>query len=207
LEREAEVAHLKRQVGRRWPFVVGALVCLWLLGVAVYVWWPTPVPAPSVVVRRPPREPKLAELHRVDGPPKTGRSPEPTVEPPAPIAVPEESAGAAEPTREAVASPVPVAEDEAPDAGAELQRADYTRKLDDFAIGAFKREHQVNDKLDELRATFKSVATPDHVKRALDGPLRHAELVCAKAETLVALNDCHDAVFEADRALGKAFEP
>lgn len=222
LNRQANVAHLKRAVTRRWPFVVGGLVVVWLVGVTVYVLWPTPVATRPTIAKK-------SDTPRRDARPPSPDSPSPDSPPPDPresvkglpvaTSARSEAEPEASPRDPDVAQPMPAepspgeplealpAAPEVADAGVELEAADYRVRLDDFAIGQYKRDHKVDETLSYLNATFRRADTPAHAKRALQGPLEHAEEVCAAANTLSALNNCHDAVGEADRALQKAFEP
>jgi serine/threonine-protein kinase len=211
LNRQANVAHLKREVTRRWPFVVGGLVVVWLLGVTVYVLWPTPVATRATIARksdaprRDARPPQPDPVESAKAPP-VATSALPQAEPEVHQRDPDVAQPAPrEPSQDEPLAALPAAPEVA-DAGVELEAADYRVRLDDFAIGQYKRDHKVDESLAYLNATFRHTETPAHAKRALKGPLEHAEEVCAAANTLSTLNNCHDAVGEAERALQKAFE-
>ena len=202
LQREASVAHLKRQVSRRWPYIVGGVVGAWLLGVAVYVLWPTRIPQAPIARRRPP------EGRTLD--PRTPSLPKALESRPAEALVVASNSNSTEDAGTSEVEPAALAavpEAEAVDAGSELQTADYKATLDDFTIGQYKKEHGVSDKLEELAAVLRNADTPNPVKRAFGQQLDYAKKLCDKAQTRVDLNNCDDEVNRADRLYQQALNP
>jgi len=143
LNRQANVAHLKRAVTRRWPFVVGGLVVVWLVGVTVYVLWPTPVATRATIAKKSDAPRRDARPPAPDSPPPDPR--EPAKAPPVATSARAEAEPEARQRDPDVAQPMPAepsqveplaalpAAPEVADAGVELEAADYRVRLDDLA--------------------------------------------------------------------------
>lgn len=177
----AQVADLKRKVSRRWPFVLGGVVSLWLIGVLAYVFWPAPVePVQPVAIKKPPPKSDVPMVNpmlvKVDTPvvPKV----DPVVDPETPK----------DPVVEPVGTNPPPVTDEV-DAGEPVLEEDRDRVLDDVAIGEKKRSKRINITLDDMLSVMKQDSErAEYYEKAVS----RVKKVCDEANTLRNLDNCED---------------
>jgi serine/threonine-protein kinase len=193
LARNAQVADLKRQVTRRWPYVLMAVAGLWLVGVVVYLMLPARGPTP--VVKRPKDPPAVA---RPDVPekPEVDVAVKPGYVPAVIPAYIVDGGGAAvvEPVVEPVVTPpTPVTPSAEEDAG--VPEEDLNAVVDDVRLGELRRARHIDDHLEEVEAAIKD---PRQGKlRAILGELtRDARKTCQAAQTMKQLIDCDDKVID-----------
>jgi serine/threonine protein kinase len=195
---KAQVQDVKRQVKKRWPVVVGAVVGVWLLGVLVYVLWPSDPPPPpgptKPLVKKPglDKPPEVTTRPTIEAPPKANQVD------PTPVA------NAVNPGTEvdsgafvAATGPEedPLAE---PDAGVEpnVLAEDNNRVLDSFVIGQFLRKpgpdgQSISTMLERMSADL--VADADK-REYFEKPFNKAKGFCDGADTKLKLIDCDDQV-------------
>lgn len=177
----AQVADLKRKVTRRWPFVLGGVVSLWLIGVLAYVLWPAPVQPvqPLASKKTPPRgDGTLKNPMLIPIEPLTPRPPDPKV-----VVVDTHP----DPVIEPVGTP-PVAEEI--DAGEPpVIDEDRDRVLDDVAIGEKKRSKRIDVTLDDMLSVMKQdTERAEYYEKAVS----RVKKVCDEANTLRHLDNCED---------------
>lgn len=180
---EAQVADLKRQVTRRWPFVLGGVIGVWLLAVAVYVMWPTSPPEPPTPIGKRPRD-------VVKDPPPTVRVDPPVVDPkPSVVANP---VVVEDPKPNVVVEDPPQVAD-APDAAAEPQLIEEgpTTVIDDVRLGELKRSKRIDERLDEIVASMKG---NEELRQMLGELVKRTRERCDAARTLGDFYDCDDEV-------------
>ncbi|MEW5742080.1 MAG: protein kinase [Myxococcota bacterium] len=196
LARSAQVADLKRKAKKRWPYLLGAGVALWLILVLVYVLSPTePEPvAPPLVKKGGQKDP----VAHVDPGVKPGDPTNPTkvkdpddpkgVTPP-PVPAGQDAGG------EAVAvgpgNDNPEALDE-PDAAVEAPpQEDPNEVLDDVRLGQLKRDKRIDEKLDTMEATMKQEPSR---REFFDTAHKRVKKLCDSVRTLKDFYDCEDEV-------------
>ncbi len=190
---QAQVADLKRKAVRRWPFVLGAVVGVWLLGVALYVLWPAPPPEPPApVVRKPVRPPPEPLVAAVKEPPKVG--PEVVAQPVKPDVAPVEPPPG-DPPRPIEVTPPPEqvteAGEEAGDGGEPELREDPKTPIDDVRLGELKRAKKIDERLGEIEVGLKG---NEELRTMLEELVRRTRVRCDSARTLSDFFDCEDEV-------------
>ena len=187
LAAKAQVADIKRKVTRRWPWVLGAAIAVWFIGVLAYVMWPS---KPPVVV--PSKPPPLSKVHKnpmLDPAPDPVKpvvvAEPPKVEPVKPVEAPPPGTPQVEPE---VVPTEPVAVEEV-DAGEEELVEDRNAPLDDVRIGEFKRQKRIDVTLDDMGLIMKE----DRDRRDFfEQPYLRTKKLCDEAATLSKLADCQD---------------
>lgn len=190
---EAQVNDLKRKVTRKWPWVLGAVVSVWFIGVLAYVMWPTPPPPvqPPLVGKK---GPKATPGTTAIEPAPTPTEPVVKVDPPAVDAsVP---AGDPTPTPTPTPDPTVVTADPTPpteeaDAGEVLITEDANTVLDDVTIGERKRAKRIDINLGEMRSAMKG---EKRLQKMFGELLGEAEKRCDAVRTVKDLSDCEDEV-------------
>jgi eukaryotic-like serine/threonine-protein kinase len=186
LARGAQVADLKRQVTRRWPILLGGVIGVWLLGVVIYVFWPSP-PPPPVVTKHPTKEPvPVATKELVPEVKEPVREPTKAVDPP-PVK-PEETAvvdaGASEPI-----AAQPSGEVDAGDSAPSDENLDAV--IDDVRMGELRRQNKIDEHLDEVDVAMKN---DKKLKSLLREMATQARTTCEKAQTKRGFIECDDQV-------------
>ncbi len=182
LERKAEVADLKRKANRNTPYIVGSIIAAWLIGVVIYVAWPSkPVPVtPKPVVR-------------IVEPPPPKRTPDPVVKPPPPP-----TPVATAPDETVVAVPeAPVGEGEL-DAGEEFVEAppeNIDEVRDDVFIGEWRRKQQIDERLSRISETMKVDADK---RKYFTQPWVEVNALCQNANTARQMLNCDDELEKLD---------
>jgi serine/threonine-protein kinase len=192
---KAQVQDVKRQVKKRWPLVVGGVVGVWLLGVLLYVLWPSDPPAPvstKPLVKKPPlvadKPPEVATRPAVDPTPRANQV-DPT--PVANTVNPVVDADAGE-TVEVVDDPL--AE---PDGGSEpnVLAEDNNRVLDDFRIGEYRRNVIDGQSIDSmLERMSRDLSSNEEKRDYFQVKFDKVRAVCDAANTKIKLIDCDDKV-------------
>ncbi len=189
LARGAQVADLKRKVTRRWPMVLGGVIGLWLLGVIIYVFWPSS--PPPVVTKHPPKDPVTLAIKDPVVPKETVREPtrEPIKQPPPDEhAIKPEVAAAVDAGTPVVSQPV-AAEVDAGDAAPSDENLDAV--IDDVRMGELRRANKIDEHLDEVDVAMKN---DKKLKSLLRDLATQARATCEKAQTKRAFIECDDQV-------------
>jgi serine/threonine protein kinase len=174
LEREAKLADVKRTVARKWPILVGAGAALWLLGVAIYVLWPS---EPEIPVK-PQRKPTSAEKSDVTPPTAstvangTGPKVAPVIADDSPPDVPAEKDPAP------AVETAPVAED-------------LTQPLDDFRLGEMKRQKRIDEYLDDVQLAMRR---DEEKKDTFERRYLKVKALCDAVKTRKDFFNCDDAL-------------
>ena len=175
----AQVADLKRKVTRRWPFVLGGVVSLWLIGVLAYVLWPAPIqPVQPASLKKPPPKSDVPMqnpmLVRAD--PVQPRQVDPIDVKKDPVIVP-------------VGNDNPPQVTDEVDAGEPVIDEDRDRVLDDVAIGEKKRNKRIDVTLDDMLSVMKQdTERAEYYEKAVS----RVKKVCDEANTLRHLDNCED---------------
>jgi serine/threonine-protein kinase len=185
----AQVADLKRKVTRKWPWVLGAFVGVWFVGVLIYVLSPTPAKpvVPVAVGKKPPKNPLVTATDPRTNPNTDPVQKDPTIKP---VAVDPVVAKDPTPTNPVVDPQVvdPAAE---LDAGPALIVESDDTVLDDVAIGERKRNKRIDTNIGEMRGGMKG---EKRLKKMFGELLDDAEKKCDAVRTVKDLNDCEDEV-------------
>ena len=198
---EAQVADVKRKAVRRWPLIAGGVGVVWLLGVGVYVLWPTapPEPPPTAPVKKPLKT-EPPPIAKVDTPPKAdtpSTDPAPTVDP-TPVATKVEPAPEVAPSTDPTPTTdptnvTPTAEE--PDAATgeptQVVQEDPNTEIDDVRLGELKRGKRIDERLDEIDTSMKQNR---ELREMLQIGVKRAREKCEKARTLADFYDCDDEV-------------
>ncbi|MCA3013996.1 MAG: protein kinase [Myxococcaceae bacterium] len=223
---KAQVEDVKRQVKKRWPLVVGGLVGVWLVGVLVYVLWPSePPPAKPVVKRlvvpteRPPEVatrpgvevgerpsanpgPGAAEPKPVERSPETGPSVEVGVDAGAPVALGVGGGAAVEPNvgegvdREPTGDPGTVDPEVACITLSQFKTND---EVDDACIGTYKRHVSQGQSIESMLARMEGdMKEKGYAKQRsyYAGTFNEVKRLCDVAKRKRELVDCGDKVLE-----------
>lgn len=198
---KAQVADIKRQVTRRWPYVIAAVVGVWFLAVIAYVMWPTPDPTAK------PAKPK-DPVARVENPkgaehPDTPKNPEtPDTQPQNPAVTPEaarDAGGEAVAVAVATGGGAGEAATEAPDAAVE-EKMDYDAVLDDFALGERKRNARFDERLSSMAEIMKSPGEGPKKKLRYGNEYESVKKKCDEAKTLRQIFDASDSLKDLEDA-------
>ncbi len=211
---KAQVQDVKRQVKKRWPLVVGGVVGVWLLGVLLYVLWPsdlpTPVPTKPLVKKPglvPDKPPEVAAVR-----PTLDPTPKPNQVDPTPVANAVSPVADADAGETAAVDPSPLEDPLAePDAGSEpnVLVEDNNRVLDSFLIGQFMRKpgpdgQSISTMLERMSADLLADADK---REYFEKPYAKAKTFCDAADTKLKLIDCDDQVRKLHtRFYGKEFQ-
>lgn len=196
---KAQVQDVKRQVKKRWPLVVGGVVGVWLLGVLLYVMWPSDPPAPlpmtKPVVKKPPpigdKPPEVATRPTEVTPKANQVDPTPVANAVTPEVGSDAAVGAVDP---GPGDEDPTAE---PDAGVEpsVLNEDNNRVLDDFRIGEYRRKvvdgQSIESMLERMSGDLK---TSEEKRDYFQVKFDKVSDVCSRADTKIKLIDCDDKV-------------
>lgn len=185
---EAQVADLKRNVTRRWPYYLGAVIGVWFIAVLAYVLWPAPPPPPlpTPIAKKPPKtvQPPVADPIPTKDP-VVDPTPKPT---PDPVAQVDSGPAVENPT---VAVPDPTPGEEADAGEPEVIAETDSTPLDDFTIGSRKREKRIDDHIDEMKVGLKG----DKRLRTMFGELlKEAGERCDNVKTVGDFRECEDQV-------------
>ena len=186
----AQVADLKRKVTRRWPWVLGAVVGVWFIGVLAYVLSPaTPRVQPVAIGKKPPRTDPTRPLKnpmlepRVDPvPPRVDPVPKDPVTP----------VDGKDPAVNPVANPVdpvanPPSTDE--DAGEPVLEENRDAVLDDVTLGEKKRAKRIEQTLDDMAAVMRQ--DPERAEY-YEKAVSRVKKLCDAASSLRTLDNCED---------------
>ena len=177
----AQVADLKRKVGRRWPLVLGGVVGLWFAAVLTYVLWPAPVtpPMPVAIGKKPPP--------RTDGPlknPMLARVDDPVVTPKAKTQV-----DPVDVKKDPVPVPVDPPLNDEVDAGEPVLEEDRDAVLDDVTIGDRKRARRIDITLDDMLSVMRQDSErAEYYEKAVS----RVKKTCDEANTLRRIDNCED---------------
>jgi len=191
LTRKAEVADLKRKASRKGPLLIGGIISLWLVGVLIYVLWPT---RPVAEVKPPSPEPpvtiKAAEPKPPPDQPTVPTNTDDTTEHPGP--------GLVETPDEIVTSP----DESAVDAGEEIEAVpeNLDEVRDDFFIGEWRREKQVDDRLARMGEAMK---LDGHKRKFFSQRWAEVSTLCQAPTSRRAMLNCEDELEELDRRFFK----
>jgi len=190
----AQVADLKRKVTRRWPWVVGGVVGVWLVAVLAYVLWPTPPPAPvpplkslKVPTKELPTDNGKPHVNPMltasNPPPKKGTDP-----------VPENPTNANPTTNPNVQNPP----DTNPTVAAEVDAGtgeepeviiDRDAVMGDSEISEYKERKHITMTLDDMRSVMKQ--DPER-EEMFDKSWNRIKKLCDEATNLRQLDNCED---------------
>lgn len=182
----AQVADLKRQVTRRWPWVLGGVVGVWLIAVAAYALWPTEPPpvVPPLAGKKPPKDvpkddtgkPRVNPmLLAVETPKKNPQVDTPQVNP--------------EVKNPQVDNPQnPVVAEEV-DAGTDEVTVDRNAVMGDSEIAEYKDRKHITMTLDDMASVMKQdPERADFYEKRYD----RIKKMCDEATNLKSLDNCED---------------
>jgi hypothetical protein len=173
------------------------VVGVWLLGVLLYVMWPSDPPAPLAtkpVVKKPPIGDKPPEVatRPTEATPKANQvDPTPVANVVTPDVGSDAAVGAVDP---GPGDDDPTAE---PDAGVEpsVLTEENNRVLDDFRIGEYRRKvvdgQSIESMLERMRGDLK---TNEEKRDYFQGKFDKVSDGCSRANTKIKLIDCDDKV-------------
>ncbi|MBL8910080.1 MAG: serine/threonine protein kinase [Archangium sp.] len=182
----AQVADLKRKVTRRWPWVLGGVVGVWLIAVAAYALWPTEPPpvVPPLAGKKPPKEapkddtgkPRVNPMLTAIEPPK--KNPQ--------VDNPQVNPEVKNPQVDNPQNPVVAGEE---DAGVEEVIVDRNAVMGDSEIAEYKDRKHITMTLDDMATIMKQ-----DIDRAdyFEGKFKRVKKMCDDANNLKTLDDCED---------------
>ncbi|MFT3706243.1 MAG: protein kinase [Archangium sp.] len=184
----AQVADLKRKVTRRWPWVLGGVVGVWLVAVLAYAMWPTPTEVPQPPIsKKPPKNPKNGTDPTGNLPPKNPKNTDD------PVALnPVNTDTPKNPNNDTPTNPVGV-QPENPsaevDAGAEEVVIDENAVLGDNEVAALKDKARIDQDLGEVKAALRDNSK---LRKLFETLHKDVEATCAAVQTLKQFRECED---------------
>jgi len=176
LKVKAEVKDLQRKMSKKWPYILAAVLVIWILAVIIYVLWPASTPIPVV--------PNIDPIKtRPVDPPRNPSNPE--------IKTPENS-GAKDPEIEPlVKTDKPAVVIDEADAGDEIDiLEDRDATLDDFRINEERQKRKIDQNLELISNYLKKV--PAKIRNRYNDEFERIKDASNSANTLNKLSVVED---------------